>query len=213
MRTPFVALSLSLLLGCATAKAPPPGDPLRPQAQKLAAPAAAPERSKVVSGPLEQAPDDCDPVDPHSGPPPKPASERSTQEAESYASQGLHTLIQAEAQDKPYAEVTQLIEGSVQKFLTALSADPLNVKATYNLAAAYARIGRNQCALNLLARLVAMKDFPSRAKRNDVPVKGAHSVSYAFDRLFGRGHWSGKPDPDFDNLRQNQKFRELVKGM
>jgi hypothetical protein len=208
----LAALALSLTVGCATAKAPPPGDPLRPPPQKMT-PVLGQERVKVVTGPLEQAPDDCEPVDPHAGPPPKPYNERSTEEAESYAHQGLKMLIDAESQNKPYAEVTVLIEGSVQKFLTSLAADPLNVKATYNLAAAYARIGRNQCSLNLLARLVAMKDFASRNKRQDVPVKGAYSVSYTFDRLFGRGHWAGKPDTDFDNLRQNPKFRELTKGM
>ncbi len=168
---------------------------------------------QIVTGPLEQAPDDCEPIEPRTGPPAKPANERSTEEGEAYASQGLRMLIDAEKQDKPYAEVTTLIEGSVQKFLTSLAADPLNVKATYNLAAAYARIGRNQCALNLLARLVVMKDFPSR-RTSGVPVKGAYSVAETFDRMMGRGKkWNGKPDPDFDNLRQNPKFRELVKGM
>jgi hypothetical protein len=152
-------------------------------------------------------------VDPHTGPPPKPYNERSSEEGESYATQGLHQLVEAEAQNKPYAEVTGLIEGSVQKFLTSLGADPLNVKATYNLAAAYARIGRNQCALNLLARLMAMKDFWSRKSMN-VPVKGAYSVEYCVERLFGKGKkYVGKPDPDFDNLRQNPKFKELFKGM
>jgi hypothetical protein len=206
-----LVLLVGLAVGCATAKAPPPGDPLRPPAQKLSA-ATTPQRVQVVTGPLEQAPDDCDVIAPNQGPPPKPWSERSTEEAESYASQGLHVLIQAEAQDKPYAEVTKLIEDAVQKFLTSLAADPLNVKATYNLAAAYARIGRNQCSMNLLARLVAMKDFHSR-KTTGVPVKGAFSVGDCFDRLFGRKKYNGKPDPDFDNLRQSPKFRELVKGM
>jgi hypothetical protein len=211
MRT-LVALMLAMS-ACATGKGPPPEAPLRPSASKVSA-VAAQEKVKVVTGPMEQAPDDCEPVDPHSGPPPKPYNERSTEEAESYAGQGLHSLIQAEAQDKPYAEVTQLIEGAVQKFLTSLAADPLNVKSTYNLAAAYARIGRNQCALNLLARLMAMKDFPSRGRNSNVPVHGAFSVIETVDRLLGKGKkWNGKPDPDFDNLRQNPKFRELVKGM
>jgi hypothetical protein len=47
-----------------------------------------------------------------------------------------------------------------------------------------------------------------------VPVHGAFSVLETVDRLLGKGKkWNGKPDPDFDNLRQNPKFRELVKGM
>ena len=54
------------------------------------------------------------------------------------------------------------ITRAVEDFLSALGADPYNVHATYNLAAAYARIGRKQCALNLLVRLIAMKDHHSR---------------------------------------------------
>jgi hypothetical protein len=208
MRLPLM-LALACTVGCATAKAPPPGDPLRPTGQKLSAVVT---QQQVVTGVLDQAQDDCEAIAPNQGPPPKPFNERSTEEGESYAKQGLTALIQAEDQTRAYSEVTTLIENAVQKFLTSLSADPLNVKATYNLAAAYARIGRNQCSLNLLARLVAMKGFHSRSV-DGKPAPGAYSVSFVFDRLFGRKHWNGKPDTDFDRLRADPKFRELVKGM
>lgn len=196
-------------VGCA-GKLPPPSDPLRPPAEKLAATQGTGQGvGKVVNGVMEQSANDCPPTAPNEGPPAKPYSERSEREAEDYATQGLKMLVQAEDQSRPVGEVTDLIEKSVQKFHVALAADPLNVKATYNLAAAYARIGRNQCAVNLLARLSAMKNFPSRKKNS--PVAGAFGISQCGDVLLGRN--GKKPDPDFDTLRADPKFREAVKGL
>jgi len=183
-----------------SAKQAPLGDPLRPAAQKLPA-SVSQDKVAVVTGPMEQAPDDCDAVAPDQGPPPKPVSKKDVQEAEKIASEGLHNLISAEKQDKPYNEVTALIEQSVGQFLQALSMDPQNVKATYNLAAAYARIGRNQCSLNLIARLVAMHKIGERKRE----------CADAFDRIWGSGgRWKGKPDPDFDHLRSDKRLTDLV---
>jgi hypothetical protein len=186
---------------CATAKVPPPGDPLRPPAQKLQA-VVSQDHVTVVSGPLEQAQDDCDAMSPDQGPPPKPVSGKDSKEAERIASEGLHNLIAAEKQDKPYSEVTVLIEQSVGQFHQSLALDPQNVKATYNLSAAYARIGRNQCAVNLVARLVAMNKLGERKK----------DVGDAFDRIWGSGtgRWKGKPDPDFEHLRTDKRLTDLV---
>jgi hypothetical protein len=40
------------------------------------------------------------------------------------------------------------------------------------------------------------------------------AVNEHSDRLFGRGSkWKGKPDPDFDALRTQAKFREIVKDL
>jgi hypothetical protein len=190
-----------LLVACATAKAPPPGDPLRPPSQKLQA-VVSQDHVAVVTGPLEQAQDDCDPMAPDQGPPPKLANSKDAKEAERIASEGLHNLIAAEKQDKPYTEVTSLIEQSVGQFLQSLALDPQNVKATYNLSAAYARIGRNQCALNLVARLSAMNRLGERRKE----------VLDAFDRIWGSGtgRWKGKADPDFDHLRSDKRLTDLV---
>jgi len=183
-----------------SAKQAPLGDPLRPQAQKLPA-VVSQDKVAVVTGPMEQAPDDCDAVTPDQGPPPKNVSKKDAQESEKIASEGLHNLIAAEKQDKPYNEVTALIEQSVGQFLQALSMDPQNVKATYNLAAAYARIGRNQCSLNLIHRLVAMNKLGERKKE----------CVDAFDRIWGSGgRWKGKPDPDFDHLRNDKRLTDLV---
>jgi hypothetical protein len=202
MRRLIALLAVVALGACATAKAGPVSDPLRPAAQKLP-PVVAQDRvvAAVVSGPLDQAPDDCDAVTPDQGPPPKSVSKKDVAEAEKVASEGLHNLIAAEKQDKAYNEVATLIEQSVQQFLSALALDPLNVKATYNLSAAYARIGRNQCALNLIARLVAMHKVGERKR----------DCQDAFDRVYGSGgKWKDKPDPDFQYLRNDKRLTSLL---
>jgi tetratricopeptide (TPR) repeat protein len=200
---PLVAsLGLALLCAaCATAKVTPPGDPLRPSPQKLPAVVSQTNINAVVKGPVDQAPQDCEPMSPDQGPPPKSVSHKDAEEAQRIATDGLRNLVSAEKPGKPASEVTSLIEQSVQQFLQALSLDPLNVRATYNLSAAYARMGRNQCALNLVARLAAM---------NKVGIRRADCAD-AFHRIYGSGgKWKGNPDPDFGILRTDKRLTDLV---
>ncbi|HEY5949109.1 MAG TPA: hypothetical protein VIV40_26635, partial [Kofleriaceae bacterium] len=89
---------------------------------------------------------------------------------------------------------------AVNDFITALSADPYNVKATYGLAAAYAKIGRKQCSINLLTRLLQMRPHPSK--------KG--EVEHFIDQLLGRKQ---PLDPDFSDMRRDNRFRELIAKM
>jgi hypothetical protein len=193
--------ALAVLGACATAKVGPAGDPLRPPAQKLPPVVAQSNVAAIVKGPVEQAPEDCDPMAPDQGPPPKSVSKKDAGEAQKIATEGLHNLVAAEKQDKPASEVASLIEQSVQQFLQALSIDPLNVRATYNLSAAYARIGRTQCAVNLVARLVAMSKLGIRKSE----------CGDAFDRIWGSGgKWKGNPDPDFQYLRTDKRLTDLV---
>jgi hypothetical protein len=148
-------------------------------------------------------PKDCDPMKASDGPPPKVYKDRSIDEAAGFADAGLKLLLEAEDAAMAVPDKQAHIVAAVQKFHNALAADPYNVKATYNLAAAYARVGRNQCALNLLQRLVEMSTFPSQKEE----------VQDAANRLFGRGKkWKDQPDPDFDRLRTNEAFRTIVKN-
>jgi tetratricopeptide (TPR) repeat protein len=201
---PTIALTAALLLGaCATKSLPPAGDPLRPDAKPLPAVVAV-EETVSVARPLAQAPEDCEPVAPNAGPPPKSYKERNIDEGAAHAKQGLQILFESEDDTRPSDEIARKLEEAIERFFTALAADPYNPRATYNLAAAYARIGRNQCSLNLLARLVAMRNWPS----NKVAVAGH------LDRLFGRGkRWKGKPDRDFDQLRRHPGFRDTLKDV
>ena len=182
----LAALLLALLLASCKAggfiQAP---DPRRPQ----------PRPADAVS----DTSTDCAPMDPSKGAPSKPFRDRIIDMAANLADEGLR-LLSAAAAAKP-GEPPGKLAAAVSKFLEALALDPYNVKATYNLAAAYARAGRKQCSLNLLARLAEMASFPSQREAIDESV----------DRLMGRGKvWKGKPDPDFDDLRSDARFVQLL---
>lgn len=168
---------------------------------KSAPPPLRPEPRKMAPAP-QQTRDDCEPVSPSEGPAPLSFAERSIEEAENLANQGFALLQQAGARGEDPAGGQQMLEQAVHRFITALLADPYNVHATYNLAAAYARINRPQCAVNLLARLVPLRKLPSQTAR----------VEEKLDRLLGRKGYKGRLDPDFFDLRDDPRFRELVKN-
>lgn len=173
--------------GGSTVEPAPP--PLRPQARRAPVPAAQRQRS------------DCEAVVPSDGPSPLSYEERSVEEAENLANQG-YDLLQGSSAGEGSRESEQMLEQAVHRFITALLADPYNVHATYNLAAAYARIGRGQCAVNLLSRLVPLRRLPSLAPK----------VEEKLDRLLGRKEYRGRLDPDFFELRDDPRFRDLVKN-
>jgi thioredoxin-like negative regulator of GroEL len=89
---------------------------------------------------------------------------------------------------------------AVNDFITALTADPYNIKATYGLAAAYAKVGRKQCSINLLTRLLQMRPHPSKKAE----------VERYIDQLLGRKQ---ALDPDFSDMRRDNRFRELIAKM
>jgi hypothetical protein len=163
-----------------------------------------PLRPKPIVQPTQAKPQvtktDCRPIEPDRQLPAKTFNERSIPEAQKLAAEGLSKLQAAEGNaDKPSRE--KLISDAVDTFITALLADPYNVNATYNLAAAYARIGRKQCSVNLIERLLQMRDHPSR--KVDVEAK--------IDRLLGRKRVA--LDPDFDDMRADARFRTLIEKM
>jgi len=185
-----VAVGAAALLGGCGPKGPVPEAPT-------------PRRPKEVPAKQDLAgiPDDCQPTDPKTLPPPVEYKERSIIEAKNLAEEGFNMLHRAEDPKLPKAQQEQLVSDAVDQFITALLADPYNVHATYNLAAAYARIGRNQCSVNMLERLVGLHHRPSQ--RDEVEEK--------LDRLLGRGRFRNDLDPDFQELRDEEPFREVVK--
>jgi hypothetical protein len=164
-------------------------------------PAPDPRRPKEVKTKVDTGPTDCEVIDPKDLPSAVAYPERSIVEARNLSEQGFSKLQRAEDRKKPKLEREQLVTDAVDLFLTALAADPYNVHATYNLAAAYARIDRPQCSLNLLERLVELRKL--RSQKNAVEEK--------LDRLLGRGRYRRKLDPDFRRMRDLDGFRELVK--
>ncbi len=166
--------------------APPP--PLRPQPDPV------PEVKTVVQK-------DCDAIEGSNGEL-KPISfdERSIPEGAKLAEQAKGELKTAASAEVERQTREQYITDAVEHFITALGADPYNVTATYNLAAAYARIGRKQCSINLLTRMLQLRAHPS--KRADVELH--------LDRLLGRKQVL---DPDFAEMRRDARFRALIAKM
>jgi len=163
--------------------APPP--PLRPEP-------AAKETVAVAK--------DCEPTDPKSEPKAMPFDERSIPEGMRLADQAYSKLNAAKSAEVDRMTRENYTSDAVQDFITALAADPYNVKATYGLAAAYAQIGRKQCTINLLTRLLQMR--PHWSKKVE--------VEKAIDRLLGRKQ---PLDPDFSDMRRDNRFRELIAKM
>jgi len=196
-RTSPVVIAAAILVGLAGAagmackkKTPltPPPAPLRPK--------------PIVDNEIDTAPTrtDCDPTFTTQQEPARTYAERKPriEEAASLAAKGLANLQAAEGGSLDDRSREDMITDAVDLFLKALAADPYNVNATYNLAAAYARIKRRQCALNMLDRLILMRDHESR--QDEVKAK--------LDRLLGRNGVS--IDPDFNDLRDDDTFGCLI---
>lgn len=190
-----LAAAAGLAIACAGACGPkqiePAPKPLRPKPEPV-----------VVATP-KNVRTDCDRVTVGDEKPALLYQERSRAEAENLAKEGFDMLVAAEQRGVPTIERQRLVTKSVDRFITALLADPYNVHATYNLAAAYARIKRPQCAINLLSRLEALRRLQSQTAK----------VEAKLDRLLGRGRFKGDLDPDFKRLRDDQRFRQLVKRL
>ena len=165
-------------------------------------PAPDPRRPKEVKAEkVDTGPTDCAIVDATRLPSAVPYPERSIAEAQNLANEGFSDLQRSEDRKKQKVEREELLTNAVELFGKALAADPYNVHATYNLAAAYARIDRHQCTINLLERLVELRKLPSQ--------KG--KVEEKLDRLLGRGRFRGRLDPDFIKMRDMEPFREVIK--
>ena len=165
--------------------APPP--PLRPDPEP------------VADSP-KSAQKDCEPTTADQELKPISFDERSIPEGMRLAEQGKSKLRTAASAEVDRLTREQYITESVDDLITALRADPYNVAATYSLAAAYAHIGRRQCTINLLTRMLQMRPHPSKHAE----------VELHLDRLLGRKQ---PLDPDFSEMRKDQRFRALIQKM
>lgn len=166
--------------------APPP--PLRPEAEPVD------DKPKTVQ------PKDCTPTAANEACKPITFDERSIPEGIRLTEEAKAKLKTAESAEVERSLREQYSTDAVVDLITALRADPYNVGATYNLAATYARIGRRQCAINLLTRLLQMR--PHASKRVEVEAN--------LDKLLGRKQ---PLDPNFAEMRRDERFRDLIKKM
>lgn len=164
--------------------APPP--PLRPE------PDPTPAAGKVQK--------DCEPTDPQAELKPLTFDERSIPEGMRLADKGYGELDASRSPEIDRRTKESEITDAVNDFITSLAADPYNVKATYGLAAAYSRVGRKQCSINLLTRILQMR--PHYSKHTEVEA--------VIDHLLGRKQVL---DPDFSEMRRDERFRTLIQKM
>jgi hypothetical protein len=183
----FCAITLAMACrGKPEVTAPPA--PLRPDPEPIA--------DKKVS----VTPKDCQPAVAEDELKPIGFDQRSIPEGTRLTEEAKTLLKTAESAEVDKTLREQYTTDAVIKLITALKADPYNVSATYYLAATYARIGRGQCSINLLVRLLQMRPHPS--KRAEVETH--------LDRLLGRKQTL---DPNFSQMRGDARFRELIKKM
>jgi hypothetical protein len=168
-------------------KVTPPPPPLRPEPEPV-----------VRVKPAQEK--DCEPTTASNELKPISFDERSIPEGTKLAQQASSKLRTGESAEVDRATREQYITEAVDDFITALRADPYNVPATYGLAAAYARIDRVQCSINLLVRLLQMRPHPSKRAE----------VESHLDRLLGR---KTTLDPDFGEMRRDDRFRDLIQKM
>lgn len=164
----------------------PPPPPLRPQAEPK-------PKAEVTQK-------DCEPTDPQTELKPYSFDERSIPESVKLADQASSELKTASSAEVDRRTHEEMLTNAVNHFIDALKADPYDVKATYGLAAAYAKIGRTQCSINLLTRILQMR--PHQSKHAEVEA--------TLDKLLGRKQVL---DPDFADMRGDQRFRDLIKKM
>lgn len=192
VRLAVLASLLSLaVVGCKkSAPLTPPPPPLRPEPLPPPPPPPA-------------ARTDCDPSGPSTMEDAVPWVQRQPRidEAQKLANAAVASLQAAEGAELDPATREAFLTEAVDGLLNALNADPYNVHATYNLAAAYARIKRAQCSLNMLERLINMRDHHSRKTE----------VNQKLDRLLGRNKTA--LDPDFNDLRQDRRFGCLINNI
>jgi hypothetical protein len=183
-----LGLALALFGACAEKQEmTPPPPPLRPD----------PDPSPPKASSSQK---DCEPVDSDHELKALTFDERSIPEGTRLAEQGRTKLRTARSAEVTRATGEDMATQSVNDFITALLADPYNIEATYSLAAAYSTMGRHQCVINLLTRLLQMRTHPSKHAE----------VEAHLDRLLGRKQVL---DPDFADMRRDERFRALIQKM
>lgn len=176
-----------LLAACAKKQEPTlPPPPLRPEPEPVADATKKEKDCEVISTEMEEKPLAFD--------------QRSITESAKLSDGARVNLKLAESAEIERIQREDYITLAVRDLITALGSDPYNVSATYSLAKAYARIGRPQCSMYLLTRLLQMRPHPSKRA----------AVDSHLDTLLGRKQ---ALDPDFAEMRRDERFRDLIKKM
>lgn len=87
-----------------------------------------------------------------------PTDRRNVRVAQSLAREADRLLVAAE--DTAGQERIGTVKDALSKLSNSLKADPYGPEATYQMAAAYALVGKKRCALDLLERLQELTKMP-----------------------------------------------------
>jgi hypothetical protein len=181
-------LPLALLGACSKKQevtAPPA--PLRPE----------PEATAETSSKVQK---DCEIITAEMEEKPMAFDQRAITESTKLSDGARANLKAADSAEVERIQREEYITSAIRDLITALRGDPYTVSATYTLARAYARIRRPQCSMYLLTRLLQMRPHPSKRA----------AVETHLDMLLGRKQ---PLDPDFAEMRRDERFRELIKKM
>ena len=152
--------------------------PAREAGAHRAAAAAAPRGRAAAQAARRSSQKDCEPVDRPTSSSRSRSSERSIPEGARARRGGEGRPAQPPRAPRSSARpASSTSTDAVEHLITALRADPYNVTATYNLAAAYARIGRKQCAINLLTAPAPDAPASVEARRGRAPPRRCSAAS------------------------------------
>jgi hypothetical protein len=101
----------------------------------------------------------------------EPTKKRREKDARGLSAQADRMLFDAEG--KQGAERQSGVVDALSKLSNALKADPYGPEPTYQMAVAYALVGKKGCSLRLLERLVELRKHPDVSKEADRVIKRA----------------------------------------
>lgn len=101
----------------------------------------------------------------------EPTKKRREKDARNLSAQADRMLFDAEG--KQGAERQSGVVDALSKLTNALKADPYGPEPTYQMAVAYALVGKKGCSVRLLERLVELRKHPAVAAEADRVIKRA----------------------------------------
>lgn len=101
----------------------------------------------------------------------EPTKKRREKDARNLSAQADRMLFDAEGKQGPERQ-SGVVE-ALSKLSNALKADPYGPEPTYQMAVAYALVGKKGCSVRLLERLVELRKHPAVAAEADRVIKRA----------------------------------------
>lgn len=101
----------------------------------------------------------------------EPTKKRREKDARNLSAQADRMLFDAEGKQGPQRQSG--VVDALSKLANALKADPYGPEPTYQMAVAYALVGKKGCSIRLLERLVELRKYAPVSKEADRVIKRA----------------------------------------